>query len=500
MNNTHPFLKTILLLYLSFFLFCYGQAQRVENIAIHFSSNSSEISPEEKNKLLTLIKEGEINSIYLKGHTDYIGTSAYNLNLSQRRVESVRVLLMDSGVDPILVRAEHFGEEKPLESNIKEAGRALNRRVEVNIVYKVEELLVQVEQDHEEESSETVEEEEERDFIPDNKDLHQYLHSLNEVQKFRISIHQNTTIVSKGGAIFSFEKGSFETHCQDSILISIREYNDKKSMILGNVQTVSNGDLLYSYGMFEVWAYCGEEKVQLKEGRKFTLMVPDSQEGEPSDELSGYYGIRDPESGEVNWIGDNSYIGRACVFMPLECKEMEQSKRCFLRRWFTRKGQRKKWQDCQSLQEEIFSFRENYKGIDVDSLPLTSRRTYYYVLQPQRLGLCNLDDFWNFPALISSLVTIKVFLLNKLRNNTEVKLVFVNRRSMVSPHKTTNKKATFRNISKREPFYIVGIRKTEDGEIQAAVEKFESGKNKIELKLEPIDSIDELEILLRTLN
>ena len=70
----------------------------------------------------------------LAGHTDSVGSEAYNQQLSQRRAESVRNYLLDLGVDPDQLTAVGYGESKPIRSNDTEEGRERNRRVEFNVV------------------------------------------------------------------------------------------------------------------------------------------------------------------------------------------------------------------------------------------------------------------------------------------------------------------------------------------------------------------------------
>ncbi|HAJ92735.1 MAG TPA: flagellar motor protein MotB, partial [Gammaproteobacteria bacterium] len=65
------------------------------------------------------------------GHTDSSGDDAYNLDLSQRRSEAVRVYLISKGVNDDMFSAHGYGEERPVGSNATAAGRAENRRVEL---------------------------------------------------------------------------------------------------------------------------------------------------------------------------------------------------------------------------------------------------------------------------------------------------------------------------------------------------------------------------------
>ncbi|HUT77289.1 MAG TPA: OmpA family protein, partial [Polyangia bacterium] len=66
-------------------------------------------------------------------HTDDRGKRDYNVDLSERRAQSVRRYLIDVGVEAGRLEAKGFGPEKPLAPNITAGGRARNRRVEFHI-------------------------------------------------------------------------------------------------------------------------------------------------------------------------------------------------------------------------------------------------------------------------------------------------------------------------------------------------------------------------------
>lgn len=67
------------------------------------------------------------------GHTDSTGDAAYNQQLSERRAQSVKNYLVANGVADYQLTVEGRGEMEPRDSNVTEAGRALNRRVEILI-------------------------------------------------------------------------------------------------------------------------------------------------------------------------------------------------------------------------------------------------------------------------------------------------------------------------------------------------------------------------------
>jgi len=73
------------------------------------------------------------STVEVIGHTDNVGDAAYNQDLSQRRANSVAAVLRANGVRAGRLVAYGRGEDQPVASNLSEAGRAQNRRVEIII-------------------------------------------------------------------------------------------------------------------------------------------------------------------------------------------------------------------------------------------------------------------------------------------------------------------------------------------------------------------------------
>ena len=73
-------------------------------------------------------------SIYVYGHTDDVGSEAYNQQLSERRAESVRDYIVQSGVDAGIITTRGYGQSSPLADGATPSARARNRRVEIGIV------------------------------------------------------------------------------------------------------------------------------------------------------------------------------------------------------------------------------------------------------------------------------------------------------------------------------------------------------------------------------
>lgn len=78
----------------------------------------------------TLKAEPDVE-VLIVGHTDSVGSEAYNLRLSQRRAQAVRDYLVKHGVSAARLRVKGVGESQPVASNDTAEGRAQNRRVEL---------------------------------------------------------------------------------------------------------------------------------------------------------------------------------------------------------------------------------------------------------------------------------------------------------------------------------------------------------------------------------
>ncbi len=102
-----------------------------------FDFDKSVLKPEGKAKLDDLVSKVQgvnLEVIIAVGHTDSIGTDAYNQKLSVRRSEAVKAYLVSKGIDKNRVYTEGKGEKQPVADNKTKEGRAKNRRVEIEVV------------------------------------------------------------------------------------------------------------------------------------------------------------------------------------------------------------------------------------------------------------------------------------------------------------------------------------------------------------------------------
>ncbi|TWO72045.1 OmpA family protein [Caenimonas sedimenti] len=102
-----------------------------------FDFDKSVLKAEGRAKLDDLvgkIKDINLEVIIAVGHTDAVGTDAYNQRLSVRRAESVKAYLVTKGIEKNRVYTEGKGEKQPVADNKTAEGRAKNRRVEIEVV------------------------------------------------------------------------------------------------------------------------------------------------------------------------------------------------------------------------------------------------------------------------------------------------------------------------------------------------------------------------------
>lgn len=81
-----------------------------------------------------LNRNPQIRQVRVEGHTDWLGSDAYNQKLSHRRANSVRDYLVKKGIDPSRLATEGYGESRPIADNNTTIGRAKNRRTEFTVL------------------------------------------------------------------------------------------------------------------------------------------------------------------------------------------------------------------------------------------------------------------------------------------------------------------------------------------------------------------------------
>ncbi len=108
---------------------------------VTFNTNSTEVRPElytEINRVAGVLNQYPDTLIRVEGHTDGKGSDEYNMDLSKRRANAVKTLMVMRGVADSRMEVVGFGKTMPIASNDTEAGRQKNRRVEIRIAPKTQ--------------------------------------------------------------------------------------------------------------------------------------------------------------------------------------------------------------------------------------------------------------------------------------------------------------------------------------------------------------------------
>jgi len=104
---------------------------------IEFETDSAKLTLVGKSivyKVAEVLKKYPHLKVEIAGYTDSDGDDKYNLELSQKRVDAVKAILVELGIDAKRLKAVGYGESKPLVPNDSPQNKAKNRRVEFNII------------------------------------------------------------------------------------------------------------------------------------------------------------------------------------------------------------------------------------------------------------------------------------------------------------------------------------------------------------------------------
>lgn len=102
-----------------------------------FDVDSTRLKPgayDEIDRVADILRRYPETLVNIGGHTDSMGSEQYNYDLSDRRAESVKIALIDRGVDPRRISSRGYGETRPIATNATESGKQLNRRVVIEVV------------------------------------------------------------------------------------------------------------------------------------------------------------------------------------------------------------------------------------------------------------------------------------------------------------------------------------------------------------------------------
>jgi hypothetical protein len=253
------------------------------NQSIYFESGKHELTEASKQALDQLVLEVKNFNDFdldIKAFTDDIGTQKFNQALAERRAAAVQAYLENCKLEASSTAVEKVGEiALRTRENINEQRRQ-NRRVDINI----------------------------SPFQPQSiDDVFSYFSRRNR-QEFTIRLGSDTTLIAKDGTQLFVPAGSFELAengeevKDEEVVISLQEAIDYQNMLMHNLTTMSDGEMIETGGMvyFDAKTKDGQQ-LQVREGAELTLSIP-SEKQLPKD-MQLFYADRTLEdnAAPINW-------------------------------------------------------------------------------------------------------------------------------------------------------------------------------------------------------
>lgn len=252
--------------------------------SIYFETAKHELLLESKqtiDNLLDSLSEYQIKKIIIRGNTDNIGDSLYNIKLSERRTNSTRIYLLQKGIIDSIIKTDRFGENKPIADNLSDKGKQTNRRVDLLVYYS-------------------------KPIVPDTAPL-VHINQLYRIierpsEKFIINPNRDTVIKGSQGSIVLIKSGTFKTNsdCKnENISFYFKEAFLKSDIIIDNLSTTSNDKILESQAMvFSDARDCNNNKIEIQKGKVLTIMTPTDTF---VDDTKLFQGNRTSHDSIMNW-------------------------------------------------------------------------------------------------------------------------------------------------------------------------------------------------------
>ncbi len=203
------------------------------------------------------------------GHTDSVGSTAYNLLLSKERARQVVYYLVDQGVDLERIVYEGLGTFKPVASNRTFAGRRQNRRVDIAVVFSTETVdPVYKPRPAVTDASQT------GPSRPVAAPIDTVL--MADYETFFINPQIKTVIIAPQGTHIIVPAGTFDTD-ETEIEMTVGELYSRRDMIAASMTTLSRDGTLEAAGMFTFSALDGPRAAKITDGAAFQIQLPSTR-------------------------------------------------------------------------------------------------------------------------------------------------------------------------------------------------------------------------------
>lgn len=436
-------------------LICSAQllSQEKKSFILYFESN-------EKTPIVSSLNDFEtwknsidfpIDSIVVSGHTDAVGSKESNIMLAQARVDFVVEYLLSNGSDYSQIREYVFGEEMPLASNASNQGKALNRRVEVEVWAKtpmgvVESIPV--------------------DELINPDALKRRLEP--SLQRFTIDCARDNEINGKNGTFIHIYKKTLETPDGEEYdgvaVVELVEYSTYSELIFGGVHTMSGNRLLESGGMIFLDIYTLDGRpLEIQRDEKVKVGLPTDSLREDMTLFKGRKGQGD----ELDWIQESR--SKASVsYMEVEDRLKYEPRK-------TKKN------------VQIGMGIRTWAGYHMKSVPI-------YNLDITEFGFINCDRFLNEP----NKTQLAVFVENDSVQNLVAYLLFKDIKSMMTARKSIKSNSFYFDGIPREMYVQVLVMNIEGETVLTGSLDCKSDDEKVSLALAPVRRWELSELTIET--
>lgn len=215
MNQKFKAMKNLLIIL--FLLIANQLSASIFTEKVYFDVDKDKVTA---NQLSKDVFEGTV--FYLEGFADIDGDDEYNLSLSKRRVENVKKILIESGIDASKIHCAHFGES--LNKDKTSIAEKKESRI-VSIKYTKDPLAAHI--------------------VPE--------------EKFIINTIRDTILIGSQGTKITITAGTFK---EENVSIHLKEFYSPLAILSANLSTTSDGELLESAGMIHLEAIANGKSIQ----------------------------------------------------------------------------------------------------------------------------------------------------------------------------------------------------------------------------------------------
>jgi hypothetical protein len=410
-------------------------------------------------------------AINISATTDSVGNAESNLALAMQRAQSVTDFQRQMGLPEQLYKINIHGEISEPCTGITDKGCPEFRFADVS---------------YRREGSDYV--------LRDKNRMYEMLQT--PADTFCINPEKDTVLLGSKGTIIVYKAGTLQLNkdaCR-CVQLVLHEYQSRSEIILNNLNTVSNGELLESAGMIKMEAWCNSKLLSFKPGQYITIMQPadtllpgiqlfSANRNEMKDPLN-WMANTDTEPdvfyarGFRDCINNDSFKAARCPLFFCQIREL-------LSRWHSKRLEKKMkaYQDAFAKELGIMK-KYNFNTGDISSILEKAggnkqEAVKYYLCKNYNWDYRNIDRYMKGVNFTDLYVTEPGY----RTDNTDVKLIYEDTRTVV-PAISKNRRFQFKDIFPRKSAWVVALEIAENDELLYAVEKVNTsdGNRKITLQ------------------